>query len=242
MSAIRRKEKQLPTAVLNPPLTHTELQNRSNQLSANSSREKSSVVTGKLSLYAIAVIGAMGFFTYNLEFITNLNRTSNTTPISTPNSSEDLRDSVLIREQLEAKKKQLELAIKKKNLNIPKPIKPLSPPNYNQEIAAVRKAKMELDLIESTPKPNFQFALPELRSLHEPSLVETQILLDREIVRASSNYHKAIAKLNAAKSAYQQQQNLHSLALSRYETLQEQHQYELDSLKQQLQNIKKELR
>ena len=152
-----------------------------------------------------------------------------------------ISDRSLLRQELQTKKKQLELAIKKESLNVPKLINPLPAPNYYEELAAVSKAKIELELSKNTPQPNFRFTSPELRAIHEASLVKEKANLDREIVRASSNYNQALAKLNAAKSEYQHKQYLHSLEVNRYEALQQQHEYELESLRQQLGDVEREL-
>ena len=80
---------------------------------------------------------------------------------------------------------------------------PLPPPNYEVEMAAVKKAKLNLKQAEAVIAnyPESQFLDPFLSEIHEPERISELAQLKERKVAAAMALEAAIARLDAAKSA-----------------------------------------
>ena len=124
----------------------------------------------------------------------------------------------LARQKLEAKKKQLEIAVEQMSLPITAAA-PLPPPNYEVEMAAVKKAKFNLKQASEAIAnyPESKFLDPFLSEIHEPERIKEIAELKERKVAAAIALEAAVARLDAAKSAYQQRRYQHSLKKSLWE-------------------------
>ncbi len=84
-----------------------------------------------------------------------------------------ISDRTQARQKLEAKKKQLEIAVEQMSLPITAAA-PLPPPNYEVEMAAVKKAKFNLEQAEAAYAnyPESKFLDPFLSEIHEPERIK----------------------------------------------------------------------
>ncbi len=153
-----------------------------------------------------------------------------------------ISDRTQARQKLEAKKKQLEIAVEQMSLPMTT-VAPLPPPNYEVEMAAVKKAKFNLKQAEAAIAnyPESKFLDPFLSEIHEPERIKEIAQLKERKVAAAIALETAIARLDAAKSAYQQRRYQHSLEMSRHQTNLQRQQYQLASLVNQLQEVESKL-
>ncbi len=153
-----------------------------------------------------------------------------------------ISDRTQARQKLEAKKKQLEIAVEQMSLPITAAA-PLPPPNYEVEMAAVKKAKFNLEQAEVAIAnyPESKFLDPFLSEIHEPERIKELAQLKERKVAAAIALEAAVARLDAAKAAYQQRRYQHSLEMSRHQTNLQRQQYQLASLVNQLQEVESKL-
>jgi biotin carboxyl carrier protein len=146
------------------------------------------------------------------------------------------------RQRLEAKKKQLEVAIAQMSLPL-NPIASLPAPNLEAEEVALKKAKAELDLatkaLEQAPELPFkqQWLNEDLR----PEKIRQQAALKERQIKAAIAVEASVARMNETKTRYQQQQYQHSIQLAAQQTNLQKQQYDMASLTNQLQEIETKL-
>jgi multidrug efflux pump subunit AcrA (membrane-fusion protein) len=124
------------------------------------------------------------------------------------------------RQQLEARKKQLEIAIAQLSLPMSQ-IASLPEPNFEQEEVALKKAKVELDLTTKALKEspaNLPFKQQWLNEDLRPEEIRRQAALKEQQIKAAIAVESAVARLSEAKTRYQQQQYQHSIELAAQQT------------------------
>lgn len=152
-----------------------------------------------------------------------------------------LSDRTSDREPLEARAKQLDIAIKQ--MSLPDPgVANLPTSNYATQEVAIAKAKLNLKLLEQTPVPEFRFKVDELNQIHDKKVIEKKAQIQEEKTRAAMELNGAIASLEKARTEYQQQQYQHSLAALQHQTSQKRQQYEVASLLAQQQEVETKLK
>jgi hypothetical protein len=142
-----------------------------------------------------------------------------------------LSDRPSERQSLEAKKKQLVLAIAQARLLLQ--ISPLSQPNFEIEEIGLAEAKAKLENLDN-PDPGFQFKQQWLREVFEAEKIAEMRKLSEQRLSDMMSLEVAIARLNEAKLKYQQQ-------VLDYQTLMTQKKYELTSLQTQLDEVERQL-
>jgi hypothetical protein len=153
-----------------------------------------------------------------------------------------ISDRTEARQQLEARKKQLEIAIAQLSLPMSQ-IASLPEPNFEQEEVALKKAQVELDLatkaLEQAPELPFkqQWLNEDLR----PEEIKQQAALKERQIKAAIAVESAVARLSEAKTRYQQQQYQHSIELAAQQTNLQKQQYDMASLMSQLQEVETKL-
>ena len=143
-----------------------------------------------------------------------------------------LSDKTAQRERLESRRSQLELAITQMSLPMPE-LKELPSPNFQQELIAVERAKTEVNRAKAKTNDS-RFLDPQLSAIHDPEVQE-------EITKAEINLSLAIARLDAARTRYQNQQYQHSLEIAQHQTNIQRQQYQLAGLTAQLEETEKQL-
>ncbi|MEM1392138.1 MAG: hypothetical protein AAGG00_02385 [Cyanobacteria bacterium P01_H01_bin.150] len=151
-----------------------------------------------------------------------------------------LSDRTQSRQQLEAKKRQLEIAIERMSLPLSQIAEPPKSDFSIQEMA-IKTAKAELELINQTPLPEFRFKGRELQNILDREVVKERAAISEAKLKASIGLTNAIAQLEKARTNHQQQQYQHSLNLIRQQTNMQRQQYQLASLVAQLQEVEAKL-
>ena len=151
-----------------------------------------------------------------------------------------LSDRTQARQQLEAKKRQLEIAIKQMSLPLSS-VTELPQPDFAVEEMAIKTAKSELELINQIPLPEFRFKGKELQNILDREIVKERAAISESKLKASIRLSNAIAQLEKARTNHQQQQYQHSLNLIRQQTNMQRQQYQLASLVAQLQEVEAKL-
>jgi multidrug efflux pump subunit AcrA (membrane-fusion protein) len=146
------------------------------------------------------------------------------------------------RQQLEARKKQLEVAIAQMSLPL-NPIASLPAPNLDSEQVALKKATFQLEQATKALNeyPGIQFKDPWLREVFEPEKIKELASLKQRQLEASIAVEAALARLSEAKTRYQQEQYQHSIQLAAQQTNLQKQQYDLASLASQLQEVEEKL-
>ena len=152
-----------------------------------------------------------------------------------------LSDRTAVRQQLEARKKQLEIAIKQMSLSL-SPITEIPPPNFAIEEAAIKAAKAELELLYKRPLPDFRFKDKQHQQIFDKDIIKQHAALSETRAKAAIQLTSAIAQLEKARSNYQRQQYQHSLNLVQQQTNQQRQQYQLASLVAQQEEVEAKLR
>jgi hypothetical protein len=153
-----------------------------------------------------------------------------------------LSDRTKERLRLEAKRKQLNLAIQQMSLPIPD-VSSLPEPNYEEELVALEKAKFNLTETERSLSqyPQSKFFDLGLSEVHEPNRIKEIATLKEKKINAEIDVQGALARLSSAKSKYQQLQYQHTLRLSQHQTDIQHQQYELTGLLSQLEKVEDDL-
>ncbi|WP_131827012.1 hypothetical protein [Moorena producens] len=89
--------------------------------------------------------------------------------------------------------------------------------------------------------PPLRFKMDYLNIIHDQDKIQTRQRLQEKRIKAQISIQSAIARLNAAKTRYQQQIYQHSLKMMTYQTNLQRQQYQLASLVKQSQEVEKEL-
>lgn len=157
-------------------------------------------------------------------------------------SGDVISDRTEQRQQLEAKKRQLEMAIAQMSLPL-NAIASLPEPNLDSEQVALKKAQFELEQATKALNeyPGVQFKEPQLREVFEPEKIKEIARLKQRQLSASIGVEIALARLSEAKTRYQQQQYQHSIQLAAQQTNLQKQQYDLASLTSQLQDVETKL-
>jgi biotin carboxyl carrier protein len=151
-----------------------------------------------------------------------------------------ISDRTEARQQLEARKKQLTLAIQQLALPL-NPVASLPLPNLDAEEVALKKAKFELNQATAALK-NYPDFLPFREEwMNKPEKVEKLATLKQRQLEASIKVEAALARLSEAKTRYQQQQYQHSIQLVAQQTNLQKQQYDMTSLMSQLQDVETKL-
>jgi biotin carboxyl carrier protein len=153
-----------------------------------------------------------------------------------------ISDRTEARQQLEARKKQLENAISQMSLPL-NPIASLPEPNLESEQIALKKAQFELSAATKAKDeyPGIQFKEAQLREVFEPEKVKELAKLKQRQLSASIGVEIALARLSEAKTRYQQQQYQHSIQLAAQQTNLQKQQYDVAALTSQLQDVETKL-
>ena len=151
-----------------------------------------------------------------------------------------LSDRTTARQQLEAKKRQLEIAIKRMSLPL-SGVAELPKPDFAIEEAAIERAKYELAALDKAYVPSTRFKTRELEEIYDKDILEKRAKLQESKARAAMELNQAIAQLQKARSNHQQQQYQHSLNLIRQQTNMQRQQYQLSSLITKLQEVESKL-
>ena len=153
-----------------------------------------------------------------------------------------ISDRTEARQQLEARKKQLEIAIAQLSLPMSQ-IASLPEPNFEQEEIALKKAKVELELATKALKenPGLPFKQQWLNEDLRPEEIRRISALKEKQIKAAISVEAAIARLSEAKTRYQQQQYQHSIELAAQQTNLQKQQYDMASLMSQLQEVETKL-
>lgn len=151
-----------------------------------------------------------------------------------------LSDRTAARQQLEAKKRQLEIAIQRMSLPLSS-VSELPKPDFAIEEAAIERAKYELAALDKAYVPKTRFKTRELEEIYDKDVLEKRAKLQESKARAAMELNQAIAQLQKARSAHQQQQYQHSLNLIRQQTNMQRQQYQLSSLITKLQEVEGKL-
>jgi biotin carboxyl carrier protein len=152
-----------------------------------------------------------------------------------------LSDRTSQRQQLEAKRRQLEIAIKQMSLPT-SPMAELPPPNIAVEEAAIERAKFELHQLDIAPLPDSRFKTTELEQIFDKDVLEKKAKVQEAKARAAMELNQAIASLEKGRTNYQQQQYQHSLNLIQQQTNLQRQQYQLASLLAQQEDVDAKLR
>ncbi|OKH10825.1 hypothetical protein NIES593_22750 [Hydrococcus rivularis NIES-593] len=146
------------------------------------------------------------------------------------------------RQRLEAKKKQLEVAIAQMSLPL-NPIASLPAPNLEAEEIALKKAKAELELATKALKeaPELPFKQQWLNEDLRPEKIRQQAALKERQIKAAIAVEASVARMSEAKTRYQQQQYQHSIQLAAQQTNLQKQQYDMASLTNQLQETETKL-
>lgn len=151
-----------------------------------------------------------------------------------------LSDRTTARQQLEAKKRQLEIAIKQISLPLSQ-ITELPKSDFAIEEMAIKTAKAELELINQVPLPEFRFKGKELQNILDRKIVKERAAISKAKLKAAIKLTNAISRLEKARVNHQRQQYQHSLNLIRQQTNMQRQQYQLASLVTQLQEVESKL-
>jgi multidrug efflux pump subunit AcrA (membrane-fusion protein) len=153
-----------------------------------------------------------------------------------------ISDRTEARQQLEARKKQLEIAIAQLSLPMSQ-IASLPEPNFEQEEVALKKAKVELELATKvlSEAPELPFKQQWLNEDLRPEEIRRQAALKERQIKAAIAVESSIARLSEAKTRYQQQQYQHSIQLATQQTNLQKQQYDMASLMSQLQEVETKL-
>lgn len=151
-----------------------------------------------------------------------------------------LSDRTQSRQQLKAKKRQLEIAIERMSLPLSS-VAELPKPDFAIEEAAIERAKYELAALDNTYIPKTRFKTRELEEIHDRNILEKRAKLQESKARAAMELNQAVAQLQKARANHQQQQYRHSLNLIRQQTNMQRQQYQLASLVAQLQEVETKL-
>ncbi|NEP23040.1 hypothetical protein [Moorena sp. SIO3I6] len=156
--------------------------------------------------------------------------------------SETLSDRTAQRKTLEARRNQLQIAINQMSLPLP-PIQQPPTPSFSEEEAAIAKARNDLALVEMEIEaaPPLRFKMDYLNVIHDQDKIQKRQRLQEKRIKTQIAIDSAIARLNAAKTRYQQQIYRHSLEMMTYQTNLQRQQYQLASLVKQSQEVEKEL-
>jgi len=149
-------------------------------------------------------------------------------------------DRTAARQQLEAKKRQLEIAIQRMGLPLPS-MAELPEPDFAIEEAAIERAKFELAALEQAYVPDTRFKTRQLEEMYDKDVLEKKAKMQELKARTAMELNQAIAHLQKARSKYQQQQYQHSLNLIRQQTNMQRQQYQLSSLIAKLQDVETKL-
>ncbi|NET90940.1 MAG: hypothetical protein F6K45_23080 [Kamptonema sp. SIO1D9] len=156
------------------------------------------------------------------------------------NQGQLLCDRTRQRQNLEARKKQIEISIAQMSLPMKEPLE-LPPPDFSVQEAAIISARNNLELIQKAELPEFRFKSEDLNRIHDREIyTQRATILERQATAAIA-LESAIAQLEKAKADYQQKQYQHSLNLIQYQTSQQRQQYQLASLSAQLQQVENNL-
>ncbi|NET08558.1 MAG: hypothetical protein F6K09_01615 [Merismopedia sp. SIO2A8] len=157
-------------------------------------------------------------------------------------AGELLSDRTAQRQRLEAKRNQLQIAINQMSLPLA-PIPEPPPPSFSREEVAIAKARNEIAAIEREIKaaPPLRFKVDYLNEVHEQDKIQKRQRLQEKYIKAQIALEAAIARLDAAKTRYQQRQYRHSLEIARHQTNAQHQQYQLASLMNQFQEVEAEL-
>lgn len=151
-----------------------------------------------------------------------------------------LSDRTQARQQLEAKKRQLEIAIQRMSLPLSK-VAELPKPDFAIEEAAIERAKYELAALDDAYVPETRFKTRELEEMYDKDILEKRAKFQESKARAAMQLNQAISQLQKARAGYQQQQYQHSLNLIRQQTNMQRQQYQLSSLVSRLQEVEAQL-
>ena len=153
-----------------------------------------------------------------------------------------ISDRTQARQQLEARKQKLELAIKQLSLPLHQ-LSPLPEPNFAQEELAIAQAKMELDLATQALESSTELPFKEewMNEAMRPEKVKERASLKERQIKAAIALESSLARLSEAKTRYQQQQYQHAIQLAAHQTNLQKQQYDLVSLSNQLQEVEQEL-
>ncbi|AOX04727.1 hypothetical protein BJP34_35705 (plasmid) [Moorena producens PAL-8-15-08-1] len=153
-----------------------------------------------------------------------------------------LSDRTAQRKTLEARRNQLQIAINQMSLPLP-PIQEPPTPSFSEEEAAIAKARNDLALVEREIQsaPPLRFKMDYLNVIHDQDKIQRRQRLEEKRIKTQIAIDSAIARLNAAKTRYQQQIYRHSLEMMTYQTSLQRQQYQLASLVKQSQEVEKEL-
>lgn len=151
-------------------------------------------------------------------------------------------DRVGERERLLGKKKQLEMAIEQMSLPLSE-VALLPDPNYEQEVIALKKARFNLEQADRAlaDYPGSRFLDSLLEEVHDTERVKEIAKLRERRISAAIAVEAAVARLSEAKTRYQQQKYQHSIHLTAHETNLQRQQYQLASLRGQLQKVEADL-
>ena len=159
------------------------------------------------------------------------------------NPGDIISDRTSTRAKLQAKKERVLAAITKASLPLNQ-LKPVPVPTFQTELAALKQAQFNLDVITREIK-NFESQLhfkdPFYSSVFESEKIQELADLKRRELSASINVEKAIARLDEAKLNYQLSQYEHSLKVSDYQTSLQKQQEQVNSLQLQLDKVNDEL-
>ena len=151
-----------------------------------------------------------------------------------------LSDRTQARQQLEAKKRQLKIAIERMSLPLSS-VAELPKPDFAIEEAAIERAKFELAALEQAYVPETRFKTRQLEEMYDKDILEKQAKIQESKARVAMELNQAIAQLQKARANYQQQQYQHSLNLIRQQTNMQRQQYQLSSLVSRLQEVEAQL-
>lgn len=153
-----------------------------------------------------------------------------------------ISDRTSDRQRLEAKKKQLEIAIAQLSLPLSQ-LAPLPEPNLEQERVALKQAQLELEMATKAleNKADTPFRQDWLSEALEPEKVKEQAALKERQIKAAVQVEAALARMSEAKTNYQQEQYQHSIQLAAHQTNLQKQQYEMASLTSQLQEVEEKL-
>ena len=159
------------------------------------------------------------------------------------NVGDIISDRTSAREKLQAKKDRLETASAKASLPLNQ-LKPVPIPKFQTELAALKQAQFNLDVIVREIE-NFDqqlhFKDPFYSSVFESDKIQKLADLKRRELEASIAVERAIASLDEAKLNYRRQQYEHSLKVSDYQTSLQKQQEQINSLQLQLDKVNDDL-